>query len=214
MEKTIGILFDLDGTLLDTLEDLADAVNAALTHFGCPMRTIQEIRYMVGDGVRNLITQALPGRKDDPDVDAVLAWYMPYYQAHCQDKTKPYAGVQQVVHALQDHYPVAVVSNKPDKAVKTLCARFFPGVYAQGQVESCPRKPAPDMIYLTMQELGVQKCIYVGDTEVDVLTAQNAGAPCVTVLWGFRDREQLERAGATCFCDSPEILTQKIRESL
>jgi len=210
MKKKIGILFDLDGTLLDTLEDLADAVNAALNHFGCPARTLQEIRSMVGDGVRHLITQALPGREDDPDVDAVLAWYIPYYQAHCQDKTKPYEGVQQALKTLQSRCPVAIVSNKPDKAVKTLCAQFFPGVHAQGQVDTCPRKPAPDMLHLTMRELGVETCVYVGDTEVDVLTAQNAGVPCVTVLWGFRDRQLLERSGAKHFCHTPDGLIESI----
>ena len=211
MEQNVGILFDLDGTLLDTLGDLAHAVNATLTHFGYPCRSADQVRSMVGDGVRNLLTQALP---HGADVDEALAWYMPYYQAHCQDQTKPYDGILEAVQLLQSKYPVAIVSNKPDEAVKTLCGQYFPGIYAQGQVETCPRKPAPDMLYMAMEAIGVEKCMYVGDTEVDVLTAQNAGVPCVTVLWGFRDRPLLEQAGATCFCQTPEQLPCVVQQFL
>ena len=107
-------------------------------------------------------------------------------------------------------YPLAIVSNKPDAAVKALCAEFFPGVYAQGESPECPRKPAPDMVYKTMDAIGAERCIYVGDSEVDVLTAENAGIPCLTVLWGFRDREELTAAGGLHFCEKPSRLTETV----
>ena len=136
-----GILFDLDGTLLDTLEDLKDATNVALRYFGCPERTLEEIRTFVGNGARNQIRMSLPGREDDPDLDAVLTYYKEYYSGHCQNKTAPYAGVMEVLADLRKDFPVAIVSNKPDTAVKTLCAEHFPGIYAQGEAPGCPRKP-------------------------------------------------------------------------
>ena len=185
-----GILFDLDGTLLNTLEDLLDATNAALGHFGRPRRTLAELRAFVGNGARNQIRLSLSGRDDDPDLDRVLEWYKEYYSAHCQIKTAPYQGVLEALAALP--YPIAIVSNKPDAAVKTLCAQYFPGIFALGESAACPRKPAPDMVYQAMKAIGVEKCIYVGDSEVDIRTANNAGVPCVSVLWGFRDREVLE----------------------
>lgn len=199
-----GILFDLDGTLLDTLGDLTDSVNAMLRHYGCPERTVKEVRDFVGNGARRLIALSLPGREDDPDTEEALAYYREYYQAHSQIKTKPYAGVCQALQRIAEKYPVAIVSNKPDSDTKALCAENFPGIYARGENGDCARKPAPDMLLKTMQAIGVEKCVYVGDSEVDILTAQNTGAPCLSVLWGFRDRDVLEKAGAICFCQSPE----------
>lgn len=201
-----GILFDLDGTLLDTLEDLTDATNAALRHFGCPERTLPEVRSFVGNGAQNQIRMSLPGREDDPELDAVLAWYRDFYSSNCQHKTAPYPGVMAALQALGREYPIAIVSNKPDVAVKTLCAQYFPGIYALGEAADCPRKPAPDMVFKAMEAIGVEKCIYVGDSEVDIRTAQNAQVPCVCVLWGFRDRPELEEAGGTYFCESAEAL--------
>lgn len=197
----IGILFDLDGTLLDTLEDLKDATNATLRHFGCPERTLEEIRSFVGNGARNQIRMSLPGREDDPDLDEVLSWYQEYYPRHCQIKTAPYAGILEALKELGEKYPMAIVSNKPDSAVKILCADYFPGVYAQGVTDDCPRKPAPDMVLRAMEAIGVDTCIYVGDSEVDIRTARNAGVPCVSVLWGFRDKEVLVEEGGDIFCD-------------
>lgn len=205
MRKT-GILFDLDGTLLDTLEDLKDATNAALAHYGCPPRTLEEIRSFVGNGARNQIRLSLPGREEDPNLEEVLAWYKEYYSGHCQIKTAPYAGIPEVLEALRAEWPMAIVSNKPDVAVKTLCARHFPGIFALGEAAGCPRKPAPDMVYAAMRAIGVEKCIYVGDSEVDIRTANNAGVPCVSVLWGFRDRDVLEAEGGTHFCENPAEL--------
>ena len=204
----IGILWDLDGTLLDTLEDLADAVNYALARFGYPLRTREEIRSFVGGGAKRLILQAVPAGADPRPVQECF-WNR--YSAHCQDKTRPYPGVTEALNALA-HYPMAVVSNKPDSAVKPLCALHFPGMYALGESNACPRKPAPDMVQKAMADIGVESCVYVGDSEVDVLTAQNAGVPCLSVTWGFRDRGEIEAAGGTHFCDTPEELVTKLEE--
>ena len=211
MKKT-GILFDLDGTLLDTLEDLKDATNAALRHFGCPERTLAEIRAFVGNGARNQIRLSLPGKPEDPDLDTVLNWYKEYYSGHCQIKTAPYAGIQEALADLQQEYPVAIVSNKPDVAVKALCARYFPGIFALGESAECPRKPAPDMVLRAMKTIGVERCIYVGDSEVDIRTANNAGVPCISVLWGFRDKNMLETEGSRYYCASPGEMRAVIEE--
>jgi len=205
-----GILFDLDGTLLDTLEDLVDATNYALAAFGHPPRTLKEVRRFVGNGAENQIRLSLPDDNKE-DLQQVLAVYKPYYTDHCQIKTKPYAGVLEALKSLGETYPIAIVSNKPDAAVKALCADYFPGIYALGEATGCPRKPAADMVYKAMKAIGVDRCIYVGDSEVDVLTAKNAGVPCVCVLWGFRDQEDLEAAGAEYFCQTTEEMEATIR---
>lgn len=203
-----GLLFDLDGTLLDTLEDLMDATNHILTQNGYPARTRQEIRAFVGNGARNLLAKAAP----QGDADALLAQFQPYYAAHCQVKTRPYPGVVEALNQLAPQYPVAIVSNKPDVAVKALCGDLFPGIPAIGETPGCPRKPAPDMVYRAMAQLGVERCIFIGDSEVDVLTAKNAGVPCLSVLWGFRDRTEIEAAGGTHFCEKAEDLPQMLEE--
>ena len=208
--KKIGILFDLDGTLMDTIQDLTDSVNFALSQFDLPLRENWQTRKVLGNGAKSLITQSMPGREDDPPVDAVLAVFKEHYAVHSQDKTRPYDGVAEVVEKLARDYPVAVVSNKPDFAVKTLCDQFFPGIYAIGERPDCPRKPAPDMLLRTMSELGVENCVYVGDSEVDVTTARNAGCPCVTVLWGFRDEPELRQAGADRLCGQVSDLYEMI----
>jgi phosphoglycolate phosphatase len=209
----VGILFDLDGTLLDTLADLTDATNYALRAHGFPERTISEIRRFVGNGAANQMRLSVP---EGEDFAPVLATYKPYYDAHCQIKTAPYAGILNALAELKD-YPMAVVSNKPHSAVQVLCKLYFGEIYARGEAPDCPRKPAPDMIFRAMEALGAEKCVYIGDSEVDILTARNAGVPCLTVLWGFRDREVLESAGGEFFCESPENLVndiQKLIESL
>ena len=207
-----GILFDLDGTLLNTLEDLLDATNATLRHFGRQERTLPELRSFVGNGARNQLRLSLSGRDDDPDLDAALQWYKDYYADHCQIKTAPYPGVPELLESLKGVWPMAIVSNKPDIAVKTLCAQHFPGIYALGEAADCPRKPAPDMVYKAMRAIGVEKCIYVGDSEVDIRTANNAGVPCVSVLWGFRDREVLEEEGGRYFCTDAAALPALLEE--
>ena len=205
----IGILWDLDGTLLNTLEDLMDGVNYALQQFGLPPRTLEEIRQFVGNGAEVLIRRAVDGRAE---TQAVLETFRTYYNAHCQIKTGPYAGVLEALACLKEKYPLAIVSNKPDSAVKPLCGQYFPGIYALGERSDCPRKPAPDMVYKAMADIGVETCIYVGDSEVDVETAQNAGVKCLSVLWGFRDRDVIEQAGGKYFCEETSQLIEKIED--
>ena len=209
-----AILFDLDGTLLNTLDDLADATNAALAHFGCPGRTTDEVRQFVGNGAERLIRLALPGNADDPAVSDVLAYFKDYYAAHSQVKTRPYDGILEALAEVKKEFPVAIVSNKPDNAVKILCSQYFGNVFALGESCACPRKPSPDMVYKAMEAIGADRCIYVGDSEVDALTAKNAGVPCLSVLWGFRDKEILVEAGAEYFCKAPKDLLQILKEMI
>lgn len=205
-----GILFDLDGTLLDTLQDLTDAVNYTLRHYGCPERTLSQVREFVGNGARRLIELSLPGTPEDPEVDEALAFYQQYYAVHAQIKTAPYPGILEALERLRREFTIAVVSNKPDRAVKPLCKDYFGDIYARGESSDCPRKPAPDMLLRTMAELGLERCIYVGDSDVDVLTAANAGMPCLSVTWGFRDEQQLRQAGGAHFCREPKQLYDTI----
>ena len=207
-----GILFDLDGTLLDTLEDLLDATNYALKVHGYPARTLKELRRFVGNGAYNQMRLSVPEGTGDREIQQVLDTYKPYYTANCQIKTRPYAGIPEALAVLKEKYPVAIVSNKPDAAVKALCADYFPGIYALGETAGCPRKPAADMVFKAMKAIGVDSCVYVGDSEVDVLTAKNAGVPCVAVTWGFRDREDLEQAGAERFCGRTKELVRIIED--
>ena len=209
-----GILFDLDGTLLNTLEDLKDAVNYVLRKYGCPERTLEEVRTFIGTGARNLIRKALPGKENDPPLEQVLADYQVYYNAHSQVKTRPYDGILEALTYLRAKYPMAIVSNKPDVPVKSLCKDYFGDVYALGETADCPRKPAPDMLHKAMQAIGVDRCIYVGDSETDVETAQNVGAKCLSVLWGFRDKACLCDAGARYFCDDPKDLLQTLEQMI
>ena len=204
-----GLLFDLDGTLLDTLEDLLDATNYALRAHGLPERTLAELRRFVGNGAHNQIRLSVP---EGADPLLVLETYLGYYPTHCRVKTRPYEGVPEVLRALGEKYPMAIVSNKPDAAVKELCGELFPGIYALGEAPGCPRKPAPDMVFKAMEAIGVDRCVYIGDSEVDILTAKNAGVPCVSVTWGFRDEPDLIENGATCLCSNPEELKRLLLE--
>ncbi|MBQ8797071.1 MAG: HAD-IA family hydrolase [Oscillospiraceae bacterium] len=196
----IGILFDLDGTLLDTLEDLYASINHVLSKLGYPQRTREEVRSFVGNGARRLMEQAIP---EGANVDEALEAFLTHYNATCNGATCPYPGIPEALKKLGEKYPLAVVSNKPDSAVKPLCAHYFPGLIALGFTEGCPRKPAPDMVYKVLKEMDADTCVYVGDSEVDVLTAKNAGVPCLSVLWGFRDKEEIEEAGGKVFCTDP-----------
>lgn len=198
----LGILFDLDGTLLDTLGDLHAGVNYTMAQFGLPPKSREQVRQMVGNGARDLMEKCSAG--SGVEAEALLGVYKPHYDVHCLDTTAPYPGIAEMLKTLSAQYPVAVVSNKLDGQTKALCARYFPGIYALGQREDVPKKPAPHMVYTAMKELGITHCVYVGDSETDVQTAKNAGVPCLSVLWGFRDRAQLEEAGAEQFCRSAE----------
>lgn len=209
-----GIFFDLDGTLLNTLEDLTDGINYALAQFGCPARSISHIRSAIGNGARNLVAMSLPGNGDDPDMEDIFPVYRNYYASHCRIKTGPYPGIPSALKKISEKYPVAIISNKPDSDVRTLCADFFPGIYALGEMEGCPKKPAPDMLRKAQQLLQVDSFVYVGDTEVDIYTAKNAGVPCLSVTWGFRDEDVLKEAGATHICRRTEDLPDWIRKIL
>ncbi len=208
-----AILFDLDGTLLDTLGDLHAAVNHVLLQFGYPTRTVEEVCRFVGNGARRLIEQAVPAGEES-QVDAVLAAFQAHYAAHCDILTRPYAGIPEALTELAQRYPLAVVSNKPDRAVKELAKRYFPGLYARGESTDCPRKPAPDMVFKAMEALGADRCVYVGDSDVDILTAKRAGVPCLSVTWGFREEAELRASGATYFCHDPKDLPAIIEEIL
>ena len=204
-----GILFDLDGTLLNTIADIAAATNHVLKEMGYPQRTLEEILRFVGNGARHLMEQAVP---EGGDVEAATRFFQSWYSANCQGKTKPYDGIPEALALLGRKYPLAIVSNKPDTAVKPLCQQYFPGIYARGESADCPRKPAPDMVYKAMASIGADRCIYVGDSEVDVLTARNAGVPCISVLWGFRTRGDMEAVGGIHFCETTDQLVKKIEE--
>ena len=206
-----AILFDLDGTLLDTLGDLHAAVNHTLAQFGYPLRTIEEVCRFVGNGAARLIQQAVPAGADPAPV---LAAFQVYYAAHCDILTRPYAGIPDALAVLGEEYPLAVVSNKPDRAVKELAKIYFPTLFARGEDRDCPRKPAPDMVFQAMAAVGAERCVYVGDSDVDILTAKNAGMPCLSVTWGFRDVEELRQAGATDFCHTPADLPNAIEKIL
>lgn len=207
----ICVLFDLDGTLLDTLEDLTDGVNYALACFGLPQRTLEQIRGFIGNGAALLIQRASGNAENWQEI---FACYKQYYDSHCQIKTKPYDGVLAAIAEIAKEYPVAIVSNKQDEAVKTLCADYFPGVYALGETPDCPRKPAPDMLYKAMAAVGADRCVYVGDSEVDIITAEHAGCPCVSVVWGFRDENTLRQSGAKYCCGDARRLPNNIKTAI
>ena len=203
---TKAVIFDLDGTLLNTLGDLTAAVNHGLAACGLPLRTEGEVRTFVGDGVKQLIARSSPTDADEGTKAAVLAKYLPYYAAHNMDFTAPYAGVMELLTALRQRgVKIAVVSNKHDPAVQTLCARYFDGLLdlAVGGGDTRPLKPAPDSLLYAMAQLGVtaDETWYVGDSVQDVLTARAAGVPCVSVTWGFQDAPRLAAENPAVLAD-------------
>ena len=187
-------LFDMDGTTMNTLDDLHDAVNRTLRLHGYPERTREQVRAATGNGARDLIARSLPQGMDAPDFDAVLKDYRAWYEAHSCVKTAPYPGTVELLRTLQQRgVTVAIISNKNGPAVKELGARFFPGIPVLGETPPLPRKPAPDMVYHMLEQLGVSAdgAVYIGDSEVDVATAQNCHMDFIGVSWGFRGREKL-----------------------
>ena len=202
-----GVLFDLDGTLLDTLEDLYQSVNAALAACGFPERTRMEVRNFVGNGVRNLMVRSVPDGEENPKFEECFQKFREHYAAHLNDHTAPYAGIMELLAELKEKgIPTAVVSNKSDAAVKELCRETFGDLVplAIGESERVKKKPAPDTVIEAAAEIGVplKDCVYVGDSEVDLATAENAGIPCISVSWGFRDKELLESLGAKTLLDT------------
>ena len=206
-------IFDLDGTLLDTLGDLAASVNHALRAHGMPEHTIDDVRRFVGNGVRLLMERAVPNGADNPDFEATFATFRQYYMQHSLDTTRPYEGIPETLQALKARgCQLAVVSNKMMAATQSLIRHFFPDTISvaigEHEAEGIRKKPAPDTVLAALRQLGVGKegAVYVGDSDVDIETAHNSGLPCISVLWGFRDRDFLLQHGATTFVASPAEL--------
>ena len=208
-------IFDLDGTLLDTLADLRQGINYALGTQGFAPRPMAEVRAVVGNGIWKLVERAVPAGTSEAQMDAVYEAFNPYYARHCADLTVPYDGILPLLQKLQAQGVVcALVSNKPDYAVQTLATQYFPGLLAAsaGAKDGVRKKPAPDSVFAVIHQLGAEglRAVYIGDSEVDLQTAQNAALPCISVSWGFRDRSVLEQAGAACICDTVDALYQAI----
>ena len=202
-------LFDLDGTLLDTLEDLTDAVNYVLGTLGYPLRTNDEIRSFLGYGAKYLVECSLPEGVDR--ADEILEEFKDYYAENCQSRTKPYDGILPLLRTLKARgIKIAIVSNKPDEGVQKLDWQYFEGVadLACGERAGIARKPAPDMVLAALKTLGVEaaEAVYIGDSEVDVQTAKNAGVPMIAVSWGFRSEQELRAAGAEVIAADPKEL--------
>ena len=204
------VLFDLDGTLLDTLDDLTDAVNRTLQRYDLPQRTRQEVRSFLGNGAKYLMEHAAP-ELAGARFEALLRDYKADYDKNCRIKTAPYPGVDQLLVALKDAgIRTGIVSNKPDSAVQPLFEAFFADTMdtAVGERAGIRRKPAPDTVLAAMERLGAtaDRTLYVGDSEVDIETARNAGVACASVTWGFRDPDTLKDSGADMLFDSADAL--------
>lgn len=211
--KYKAVLFDMDGTVLNTLGDLAAAVNHTLREFSMPERSIAEVAAALGNGAAYLIAHTVPDGTPKELTDKVLAAYAPYYDAHCDILTAPYDGIVPLMQKLRERgVKLAVISNKQDTAVKPLAEKYFPGLLeiAVGESAEVRRKPNPDAVLAALRHIGVERedAIYVGDTEVDLQTARNAGMECASVDWGFRTREQLVEIGAEHIFDTVQELEE------
>ena len=206
-------IFDLDGTLLDTITDLAASCNYALRTHGMPEHSVDDVRRFVGNGVRKLMERAIPHGAENPDFESTFATFREHYMHHSLDTTQPYPGIPEVLADLKARgCRLAVVSNKMMAATVELCHHFFPNTIevaiGEHEAEGIRKKPAPDTVFAALRELGVEKdrAVYVGDSDVDVQTAVNSGLPCISVLWGFRDRDFLMQHGAKTFISAPSEL--------
>lgn len=215
--KIDTIIFDLDGTLLNTLTDLTNSVNYALEQFHLPTHSQDAVRQMVGNGIYVLFEKAIPNGRDFAEYDNCVKTFQQHYELHKKDFTKPFPGIMELLKDLfEQGYHLAVVSNKFDQAVKELCQDFFTPYIttAIGESPKIARKPAPDTVFQAIRELHSvpENCIYVGDSDVDLATAANSGIPCISVTWGFRDRNFLTEHGAAYFADNvsdiPKILAE------
>lgn len=204
------VIWDLDGTLLNTIEDLHASVNYALEKYGQPIKTLKETTRNVGNGIRLLISRSLEGGEENPLIEEVFSAFKAHYAENCLNLTRPYDKIPQLLQTLKaSGVKMAVVSNKIDFAVKDLRDRFFPWLdVAMGEQSGIARKPDPAMVYLAMEELGATaaETVFIGDSEVDVVTAQNAGLDCIAVLWGFREKEELEAVGGKTFAENADEL--------
>ena len=209
MHKYKTYIFDLDGTLLSTLADLAASTNYALRTHHMPERSLDEVRRFVGNGVKKLMERAIPDGLNNPLFEETFATFRQHYMQHNLDTTQPYPGIMQLLEQLKaEGKNIAVVSNKFYAATRELCRHFFGELVpvAIGEREDIRKKPAPDTVIEALRELGVDKegAVYIGDSDVDIMTAKNSGMPCVSVLWGFRDKEFLLEHGATTLISKPE----------
>lgn len=209
------VIFDLDGTLLYSLEDLMNSVNFALAVFGYELRTMEEISSYVGNGVQYLLRQAVPDNISEEDFQLCFECFKDHYSKHCCDKTRPYDGVIEMLKILKAKgVKVGIVSNKYQSAADETCKHYFDGLYDMvlGESDVCRRKPSPDGINIMCEKFGVEKneAIFFGDSEVDIKTGDNAGVYCVSVLWGYRDRDFLSRNGAKLFVSNPLDITNII----
>lgn len=217
MQKKDTVVFDLDGTLLDTLDDLMNSVNYALESNGYPARTKDEVRRFVGNGILLLMQRALPSGQENPDFDKVFAGFKEHYGIHCNDLTKPYDGIMELLELLKEKgVKMAIVSNKADFAVKELSEIYFKGIIpvAIGEKESegIRKKPAPDTVMEALRQLGstTENAVYVGDSEVDLATAENCGMDYILCEWGFRERKKLEELGGKVFVKKPSEIADLI----
>lgn len=217
MKKDI-IIFDLDGTLLNTLEDLADSTNYALNTLGFPKRSLEEIRNFVGNGVAKLIERAIPQGKQNPNFEQCLTIFKQHYSQNMYNKTKPYDGTSEMLIELKNQgCKIAVVSNKFDSAVKELCKKYFGSLVdiaiGEDEANGIKKKPAPDTVnkVLALFLSDINNAIYVGDSDVDIMTAKNSNLPCISVTWGFRDIDFLKMHGADIIIDKPEQLIDYIK---
>ena len=209
MSRINTVIFDMDGTVLDTLDDLADSVNHVLRRYGMPERSKEEYRQFFGSGIRYALRCAVSPQYSDDIIDGMIPVFKKYYDQHCLDRTKPYSGIPELMAELRKQgYKLAIVSNKIDSAVKELNRRFFSDFVsvALGEKDGVRRKPAPDTVFAALAELDASQdeAVCIGDSEVDLQTAGNAGLPCIAVLWGFRDKDFLAENGATVFADAPK----------
>ena len=209
MNNITTIIFDMDGTVLNTLDDLTDAVNHVFSQFDLPARSSEDYRKFFGNGIGYAMKCAAPEGTPDSLFDEMIPVFREYYDKHCLDKTRPYDGILELMSTLKEKgYKMAIVSNKIDSAVKELNDRFFSEYVAVaiGEKPGIKRKPAADTVLAALDELGASRseAVYIGDSEVDLQTARNSGLSCISVLWGFRDKNLLIENGATVFAKTPE----------